>query len=75
MRRRLLQWYGHVHRRNRDEDIIMVAEMKIQRKRGRPKKRLMDTVKDVILKCGLSDDSTWCPAKPLPILDHSILRR
>jgi len=35
----------------------MVAEMKIQRKRkrGRPKKRLMDAVKDGILKCGLSD--------------------
>jgi len=31
--------------------------MKIQRKRkrGGPKKRLMNTVKDGILKCGLSD--------------------
>jgi len=35
MRRRLLQWYGHVHRRDGEEDIIMVAEMKIQRKRKR----------------------------------------
>jgi len=34
----------------------MVAEMKIQRKReGGPKIRLLDTVKDGILKCGLSD--------------------
>jgi len=35
----------------------MVAEMKIQRKKSEegPKKRLMDTVKDDILKCGLSD--------------------
>jgi len=57
MRRRPLQWYGHVSRRNREEDILMVAEMKIQRKRKRkgPKKRLMDKVKDGILKCGLSD--------------------
>jgi len=30
--------------------------MKIQRKRQRPKKRLMGTVKDDILKCGLSDE-------------------
>jgi len=35
----------------------MVAEMKIQKKRIRrgPKKKLMNTVKDGILKCGLSD--------------------
>jgi len=34
----------------------MVAEMKIQRKKERgATKRLMDTVKDGILKCGLSD--------------------
>jgi len=38
MRKRPLQWYGHVHRRDREEDIIMVAEMKIQRKKGEPKK-------------------------------------
>jgi len=59
MRRRLLQWYGHVHRRDREKDIIMVAKMKIQRKknRGRLKKRLMDTAKDGILKCGLSDEN------------------
>jgi len=57
MRRRPLQWYGQVRRRDREEDIIMVAEMKLQRKRlGRPGKRFMDTVKDNILKCGLSDE-------------------
>jgi len=58
MRRRPLQWYGHVSRRDREEDIIMVAKIKIQRKRtigGGPKKRLMNTVKDGILKCGFSD--------------------
>jgi len=86
MRRRTLQSYGYVRRRDREEDIIMVAEIEIQRKkkRGRPKKRSIDTVKDEILKCGLSDedvdnrisslsDSTWCQAKPPPILDHSVL--
>jgi len=45
-----------VRRRDRNEDIIMVAEMKIQRKRRRPKKRLMNTVKDGILKCGHLDE-------------------
>jgi len=56
MRRRPLQWYGHVRRRDREKDIIMVAEMKIQRKRIRrgPKKKLLNRVKDGILKCGLS---------------------
>jgi len=34
----------------------MVAEMKTQRKRERQKKRLMDSMKDDILKCGLSDE-------------------
>ena len=36
----------------------MVAEMRIQgkRKRGRPKKRWMDTVKDDMLRWGLSDE-------------------
>ena len=58
MRRRRLQWYGHVRRRDREEDIRMVAEMRIQgkRKRGRPKKRWMDTVKDDMLRWGLSDE-------------------
>jgi len=60
MKRIPLQWYGHVSRRDREEDIITVTEMKIQRKRkrkrGRPKKRLMDTVKDGILKYGISDE-------------------
>jgi len=37
-RRRPLQLYGRVHRRDREEDIIMVAEMKIQRKRKTQRK-------------------------------------
>jgi len=36
MKRRLLQSYGHVRKRNREEDIRMaVTEMKIQEKRKR----------------------------------------
>ena len=47
MRRRRLQWFGHVRKRDREEDIRM-AEMRVQgrRKRGRPKKRWHDTVQD-----------------------------
>jgi len=45
-----------VCRRDREEDIIMVAQMKIQRKRGGQKKKLMDTVKDGILICGPSGE-------------------
>jgi len=56
MTRRPLQWYGHVRRRDREEDIIMVAQMKLQRKRGRSGKIFMNTVKDNILKFGLSDE-------------------
>ena len=45
--RRGLQLYGHVRRRDREEDIRMVAEMRIQgkRKRWHPKKRWINTVK------------------------------
>ena len=35
MRRRRLQWYGNVCRRERKEDIRMVTEMRLQRKRKR----------------------------------------
>lgn len=43
MRRRWLQWYGHVCRRDREEDIRMVIEMRTQgktlkRERERTKK-------------------------------------
>jgi len=57
MRRRRLQWYGHVRRRDKEKDIRMVTEMRIQgkRKKERSKKMLMDTVKDDMLEYGLSD--------------------
>jgi len=59
IRWRHLQWYGHVRRKDREADIRMVAGMSIQgkrRKRGRPKKTLIDKVKDDMLKCGFSDE-------------------
>ena len=58
MRRRRLQWYRHVPRRDREEDIRMVAEMRMQgkRKRGGPKKWWMDTVKDFMLRWGFLDE-------------------
>ena len=49
---------GHVRKRDSEKDISMVAEMSIQgkRKRGRPKRRWMDTVKDDMLRSGFSDE-------------------
>ena len=41
-----------VRKRDREEDIRMVAEMRM---RGRPKKRWIDTVKDGMLRSGLWD--------------------
>ena len=58
MRKIRLQWYRYVRRGDREEDIRMVAEMRIQgmRNRGRPKKRWMDTEKDEMLRWGLLDE-------------------
>ena len=42
-----LEWFGHVKRRNRTENIRAVVEMKMEgkRTRGRPKLRWKDTVR------------------------------
>ncbi len=47
MRRRRLEWYGHVKRRDETENIRAVAEMKMEgtRPKGRPKLRWNDTVR------------------------------
>ena len=47
MRRRRLEWFGHVKRRGGTENIRAVAEMKMEgkRPRGRPKLRWNDTVR------------------------------
>ena len=47
MRRRRLEWFGHVKRRDETGNIRAVVEMKMEgrRPRGRPKLRWKDTVK------------------------------
>ena len=47
MRRRRLEWFGHVKRKYETENIRVVIEMKMQgkRPRGRPKLWWMDTVR------------------------------
>ena len=47
MRRRRLEWFGHVKRRGVTENIRAVAEMKMEgkRPRGRPRLRWNDTVR------------------------------
>ena len=47
MRRRMLEWFGHVKRREETENIRAVVGMKMEgkRRRGRPKLRWKDTVR------------------------------
>jgi hypothetical protein len=46
MRKRRLQWYGHVCRREGKEDIKRVSNIRVEgkRRRGRPKHRWKDTI-------------------------------
>ena len=56
-----LKWYGHVMRR--EEHYVgrrtMVMKVQGRRKRGRPKRRWLDKVKDGIKEKGLSDDDVY----------------
>ena len=47
MRRRRLEWFGHIKRRHETENIRAVVEIKMEgkRPRGRPKLRWYDTVR------------------------------
>ena len=47
MRRRRLEWFGHVKRRGETENIRAVTEIKMEgkRPRGRPKLRWKDTLR------------------------------
>ena len=58
---RMLKWYGHVMRREEHYVGRRAMEMKVQwrRKRGRPKRRWLDKVKDDIKEKGLSADELY----------------
>ena len=57
VQQRRLKWYGHVMRREEHYVGRMAMVMKVQgrRKRGRPKRRWMDKVKDDIKEKGLTE--------------------
>ena len=58
MKRRRLQWFGHVCRREREEDIRKVYELRVEgrRSRGRPKHRWKDTIKKDLQSCSLNEE-------------------
>ena len=58
---RRLKWYGHVMRREEHYVGRRATVMKVQgrRKRGRPKRRWLDKVKDDIKEKGLSADDVY----------------
>ena len=60
MRKRRLEWFGHVCRREEDQDVRRVFEMKIDgsRGRGRPKQRWYDTVKADLRELNLGREDT-----------------
>ena len=55
-----LRWYGHVLRRSKEEPIRSIMELNIEGNRGwgRPKKRLLDRVKEDLNENGLTSDMT-----------------
>ena len=58
---RRFKWYGHVMRREEHYvgRIAMVMKVQWRRKRGRPKRRWLDKVKDDIIDNGLSADDVY----------------
>ena len=60
MRKRLLEWFGHVCRRENEDDIQKIYELKMEgnRKRGRPKQIWKDTIEKDLKWCGLNQLDT-----------------
>ena len=58
---RRLKWYGHVMRRDEHYVGRRAVEMKVQgrKKRGRPMRRLLDSVRDDIREKGLSGEEVY----------------
>ena len=58
MRKKRMQWYGHVCRREPEEDIRMVYNLRVEgkRSRGRPKQRWSDTVNSDLRWLGLENE-------------------
>ena len=57
MRKFRLRWYGHIMRRGREYvgRRVMKMELSGKRKRGRPKRRFLDAVKEDIRKVGTKE--------------------
>ena len=58
MKRRRLEWFGHVYRREKKDDIKRVYEMQVEgkRRRGRPKHRWADTIKKDLRSSGHAEE-------------------
>ena len=58
---RRLKWYGHVMRREEHYVGRRAMEMKVQgrRKRGRPKRRWLDRLRDDIKEKGLAEEEVY----------------
>lgn len=55
-----LRWYGHIKRRDENELVRKMLDMDVQgrRRRGRPKKRWMDGVREEMRERGIEDHMT-----------------
>ena len=81
MRRKRMQWFGHVQRRDSQEDIRKVCEMEIDgnRPRGRPKQRWSDTINADLRWLDLDssdveDQSRWRSLVELGIKQKPVIR-
>ena len=58
MRVRRLRWYGHVQRREEGEALSIIRDWEVEgrRRRGRPKKSWLKTIKDDMRLLGINED-------------------